>query len=163
MNLDTLMEVQNQNNQPPNSELLNAEVSQNHVIKQNLESSSESEEPDEFDNYVVEKVKAVTELILNNCAEDRAKSTDIINKIESIINSQDKVIQGGTIARLLQAVQTRAEINSTAVKMMEACGKILSARKGGNKNVINNTNLAKSNSTNSLIELLQSGINQLGD
>ena len=160
MNLDNLMEVQNptsiQNNVP--------EPVVNHSIKQDLKSASEEVEPsDEFDSYVVDKVKAVTELILSNCAEDRAKSTDIINRIETIIESQDRVIQGGTIARLLQAVQTRAEINSTAVKMMEACGKILSARKGGNKNVINNTNNTTSNASNSLIDLLQNGIDQLGE
>lgn len=120
------------------------------------------EDGDQFDEFVVEKVKSVTELILSNCAEDRAKATDVINKIEDIIASQHHVIQGGTVSRLLQAIQTRADINQTAVKMMEACGKILSARKGGTKNVINNTN-APANTSNTLISILQEGLDKMGD
>lgn len=128
------------------------------IIKQ---STAPEEEGDEFDEFVVEKVKAVTELILSNCAEDRAKATDVINKIENIISNQHQVIQGGTVSRLLQAIQTRADINTTAVKMMEACGKILSARKGGTKNVINNTN-APTNTSSTLINILQEGLDKMG-
>jgi hypothetical protein len=129
------------------------------LIKQST--AAPEEEGDEFDEFVVEKVKAVTELILSNCAEDRAKATDVINRIETIITSQHQVIQGGTVSRLLQAIQTRADINTTAVKMMEACGKILSARKGGTKTTITNTN-APTSTSSTLINILQEGLDKMG-
>lgn len=128
------------------------------VIKQQL--SSPEEEVDEFDQFVVGRVKDVTELILSNCAEDRSKASEVIAKIEALIESQHHVIQGGTISRLLQAIQTRADINTTAVKMMEACGKILSARKGPAKNVITNTN-APTNTSATLIGILQEGLDKM--
>lgn len=158
MNLDQMIES-------PQSQLPQAtnnitKENETQVVKENT--VPPPEEVDEFDKFVVDKVQLVTETILSNCAEDRAKATDIITQIEKTLSEQGKVIQGGTIARLLQAIQTRADINSTAVKMMEACGKILSARKGGAKTTITNNNQPTSTS-NTLISLLQEGIDAMGD
>lgn len=162
MNLDQVLEQ----NQPqtilppePNVTTDDSFGSETQVIKEVLAPPTEPEDP--FDEYVVGKVKQVTETILANCAEDRAKATEVIKEIEEIITKQGRIIQGGTISRLLQAVQTRADINSTAVKMMEACGKIMSARKGGAKTTITNTN-QPTNSGNTLISILQEGLDKLG-
>jgi len=153
------MEQNQPQNQPQTIQQNNEFNQDTQIIKQNT--NVQKEESDEFDKFVVEKVQLVTETILSNCSEDRAKATQIIERIETIIASQDRIIQGGTISRLLQAIQTRADINTTAVKMMEACGKILSARKSGSKTTITNNN-QPTNSSNTLINILQQGIDAMG-
>lgn len=121
------------------------------------ESDEEPEVVDEFEKFVIEQAYALTDLVLANCEEDRAEATASINMIKELISSQDKVVHGGTISRLLQAIDTRSGISLTVVKMMETQAKILSARKGPAKQVNNTTN-ATAVGNNTLIEILEAGL-----
>jgi hypothetical protein len=119
------------------------------------ESDASKEEPDEFEQFVLQNAVDLTNLVIDNCKEDRDKVTEVITMIENLIHSQDKIIHGGSIGRLIQAIDTRSNINATVVKVLESQAKILSARKGPSKNTINNNNAVGGDA---LIALLESGI-----
>lgn len=113
---------------------------------------------DEFEEFVTEKAQALTELVLSQCEEDRAEATEAINMIKDLIKSQDKVVHGGTLQRLLQAIDTRSGINMILVKALESQAKILSARKGPSKHINNNNTTTVE--SKSLIQMLESGLKQ---
>lgn len=115
---------------------------------------------DEFEQYVVEKSQALTDLVLANCAEDREEASVAIQMIKDLIASQDKVVHGGTLQRLLQAIDTRAGITQTVVKVLESQAKILSARKGPSKSITNNSNTSIGNAD--LVAMLESGMRKKG-
>lgn len=131
----------------------------------NISSNSLSEEPeeldkeeveDEFEKFVIQNAIDLTNLVVSNCNEDRQKATEVIEMIEGLIKSQDKIIHGGSIGRLIQAIDTRSGITATVVKVLESQAKILSARKGPSKNIVNNTNTTAGG--DALIAILESGM-----
>lgn len=131
-----------------------------HTVRQNLiaveaKETEDEEVVDEFEEFVIEKAQSLTELVLSNCAEDRQEATAAINMIKELIASQDKIIHGGSLSRLLQAIDTRSSINMIIVKALESQAKILSARKGPSKHITNNTNTNVE--SKSLIQMLESG------
>lgn len=111
---------------------------------------------DEFEKFVIQNAIDLTNLVVNNCNEDRKKATEVIEMIEGLIRSQDKIIHGGSIGRLIQAIDTRSSINATVVKVLESQAKILSARKGPSKNIVNNNNTTAGG--DALIAILESGM-----
>src|SRR5690606_4084644 len=110
-----------------------------------------------FEEFVISQVHALTEQVLSNCAADREEATAAIDMIKSLINSQDKVVHGGTISRLIQAIDTRSSVTMTVVKMLETQAKILSARKGPSKQINNNTTTTAVGN-NTLISILEAGL-----
>ena len=131
-------------------------------ISQKILTSREEEaqeERDEFEDFVIEQAQKLTGLVLDHCAEDREEATNAINLIKDLIESQDKVIHGGSLQRLIQAIDTRAGITSTVVKAMEAQAKILSSRKGPAKTVTNN-NTSNTAIGNDLISILEQGMKE---
>ena len=121
----------------------------------------EEDDRDEFEEYVIEKAQALTELVLTNCHEDREEATAAIQMIKDLIQSQDKVVHGGTLQRLLQAIDTRSGINQTIVKVLESQAKILSARKGPSKNITNNSTTTAVGSAG-LVAMLENGLKHKG-
>jgi len=129
------------------------------VISQSILKNDQPEDEeitDEFEEFVIEKARTLTELVLSNCEEDRNEATAAIQLIKDLITSQDRVVHGGTISRLIQAIDTRSSINMTIVKALESQAKILSARKGPTKQITNNNNTAVGSS--SLISILEAGM-----
>jgi len=129
------------------------------IISQSSSSTAESDidEPDELDDFVVTNVQLVAERVLSAALEDREEATQAINRIKKLIDSQNHNIHGGSLQRLLQAIQTRADINNTSVKMMEACAKVLTARKAGKPKNITNTTTNTTSLGNQLITVLEKG------
>lgn len=125
-------------------------------IIQETDDQIDEDDRDEFEEYVIEKAQALTELVLSNCAEDREEATAAINMVKDLIVSQDKVVHGGTLQRLLQAIDTRSGINQTIVKVLESQAKILSARKGPSKNITNNSSTSVGSA--GLVAMLENGM-----
>jgi len=149
---------------PQVGELMEQESSSQKVtqrIIQETDDQIEEDDRDEFEDYVIEKAQAITNLVLTNCAEDREEATAAIQMIKDLIQSQDKVVHGGTLQRLLQAIDTRSSISQTVVKVLESQAKILSARKGPSKNITNNsTNTAVGSA--GLVAMLENGMKSKG-
>lgn len=127
------------------------------VIKQDL--GDDKEESDPYEDFVLGKVFSVSDEILKNCREDRAKASEAIKLIEDLIHNNHKIVQGGSLSRLVQAIQTRSNVDMIQVKLLETLGKILTARKGSTKIINNNTNRGTSNN---LINILQDGMKNAG-
>lgn len=145
----------------PLGELVGPDRKATQIVSQKILQENEEqvdEIKDDYEEFVISKARELTELVLKNCAEDREEASSAIIRIKELIESQDKVIHGGSLQRLLQAIETRANITSTVVKAMEASAKILSSRKGPAKTVNNNT----SNTAigNDLISILEKGMQQ---
>ena len=130
-------------------------ISSNSVAVPDAEADAD-EITDEFEDFVLHNAVELTNLVISNCKEDRQKATDVIEMIEELIRSQDKIIHGGSIGRLIQAIDTRSNINTTVVKVLESQAKILSARKGPSKNIVNNTQATATGDM--LISILESGL-----
>lgn len=139
---------------PPAPEPFTGHVVSSSILT-NTNSATDDDKKDEYEEYVIEKARSITELILSNCEEDRAEATKAIKLIKELINSQDKNIHGGSLSRLIQAIDTRSNISMIVVKALESQAKILAARKGPAKSTITNTNLATSGN---LIDVLEAGM-----
>lgn len=80
------------------------------------------------------QLEAVTDEVLRACRSDRQETQDVIGLLRSQID--DAINKGVAPNRmwvdgLVQAVEVKANINSTAVKIMEANAKMLAATKSG--------------------------------
>lgn len=91
------------------------------------------------------KLDDVTDEILASCRSDRQEAQDVINmfrnEIEQSIN-QNRPPQRMYVDGLVQAVEVKANINMTAVKIIEANAKMLAATKVTGNVMVNNVNVA---------------------
>lgn len=140
---------------PPAPEPFTGHVVSSSTLTNTNSATDDDDKKDEYEEYVIEKARSITELILSNCEEDRAEATKAINLIKNLIDSQDRNIHGGSLSRLIQAIDTRSNISMIIVKALESQAKILAARKGPAKSTITNTNLATSGN---LIDVLEAGM-----
>lgn len=91
------------------------------------------------------KLDSVTDEILDACRSDRQEAQDVINmfrnEIEQSIN-QSRPPSRMYVDGLVQAVEVKANINMTAVKILEANAKMLAATKVTGNNVMVNNNVS---------------------
>jgi hypothetical protein len=126
-----------------------------------VESNAEVPEPEPAIVDLREQFKQfdiVTDEILQGARSDRQETQDAINLMRGEI---DKAINGGAhpsrmyVDNLVKALEVKATINQTAVKIMEAKAKMLAATKVGisvNTNI--QTNVATGSSDQGLVDLL---------
>lgn len=105
----------------------------------------------------LDQLDGVTKDVLQACQSDRQEAQDVINvlrrQIDNAIN-QNQAPQRMYVDGLVKAVEVKAGINATAVKMMEGVSKMLAATKAGVN--IQNNNLQVSGSE--LDELLSQDV-----
>lgn len=98
-------------------------------------------------NIYLEKIDGVADEVLQACRSDRQEAQDVINMLR---NQCDQAHQKNQLpARmyidgLVKAVEVKANINTNAVKAMEAVAKMIAATKAGI--MVNNNNLQVSGS-----------------
>ncbi len=97
------------------------------------------------------KLDGVTDEILTACRADRQEAQDVIHllrdQIEQSLN-KNQLPSRMYIDGLVQAVEVKANINMTAVKIIEANAKMLAATKVTGNNVMVNNNLNVANGAN---------------
>ncbi len=88
-----------------------------------------------------DRLDGVTDEILNACRSDRQETQDVISmlrhEIEQSLN-QNKDPARMFVDGLVKAIEVKANINMTAVKMMEANSKMLAAIKASTNVQVNN-------------------------
>lgn len=98
-------------------------------------------------NRYLEQLDGVTTEVLQACRSDRQEAQDVINmlrtRIDQAINNNQNP-QRMYVDGLVKAVEVKAGINATAVKMMEGVSKMLASVKAGIN--IQNNNLQVSGS-----------------
>lgn len=96
-------------------------------------------------NKYFARLDGVTEEILSSCRSDRQEAQDVIQmlrqQIEESLN-QNKTPSRMFIDGLVKAVEVKANINMTAVKIMEANAKMLASVKASTNVSVNNQNVS---------------------
>lgn len=97
-------------------------------------------------NDISKKLKQldeVTERILKSCEDDRSQAQEAIDlikgEIERTLDAQNRP-PAAFVEGLIKAIEVKAGINLTAVKIMEANAKMLAATKTGSSVTVNNNN-----------------------
>ncbi len=90
-------------------------------------------EPEAVDiTKYLRRLDDVTDDVLKACKADRAETQDLINllrdQVENAIGTGSK-LSTGIIESLVKAIEVKSNINTTAVKMIEANAKTLAATK----------------------------------
>ena len=103
-----------------------------HIISTKNDSST-SIQPEAVDiTKYLRRLDDVTDDVLKACKTDRAETQDLINllrdQVENSISTGSK-ISTGIIESLVKAIEVKSNINTTAVKMIEANAKTLAATK----------------------------------
>lgn len=105
----------------------------------------------------MDKLDGVTDEILNACRSDRQEAQDVIHmlrrEIEQSINN-NKQPSRMYVDGLVKAVEVKANINMTAVKMIEANAKMLATTKAGMNVQVNNNNLSVAGNDKDLERIL---------
>lgn len=93
----------------------------------------------------LDRLDGVTDEILGACRSDRQEAQDVIQmfrqEIEQALN-QNKAPSRMFVDGLVKAVEVKANINMTAVKMMEANAKMLASMKATTSVQVNNQNVS---------------------
>lgn len=101
---------------------------------------SEIDDTVNFQKYLIELDDVTTE-VLQACRSDRQEAQDVINllrkEVDDAIN-KNKQPSRMFIDGLVKAVEVKAGINATAVKMMDSVAKVLASTKSG-INIQNNS------------------------
>lgn len=90
------------------------------------------------------RLDGVTDEILNACRSDRQEAQDVINMLRGEIDKSLNKSQAPSrmfVDGLVKAVEVKANINMTAVKMMEANSKMLAAMKATMNVQVTNQNV----------------------
>ena len=117
----------------PVDELLPTDARRLDIPSPQLIASENDEDVVNFQKYLIE-LDGVTQEVLQACRADRQEAQDVINmlrkKVDAAINkNQDpsRMFVDG----LVKAVEVKAGINATAVKMMDSVAKVLASTKSG--------------------------------
>ncbi len=81
-----------------------------------------------------ERLDAVTDEILHGCRADRQEAQDVINMLRSAVDEARAASRDPSrmyVDGLVKAIEVKSNINSTAVKILEANAKMLAATKAG--------------------------------
>lgn len=124
-----------------------------------------SEEPT-VPNDVAKKLKQldeVTDNILKACEDDRKQAQEAIDlikgEIEGSLRNQSRP-PAAFVEGLIKAIEVKAGINLTAVKIMEANAKMLAATKAGTSLTVNNNNSMASASLSELLSQPMSSMDE---
>lgn len=103
-----------------------------HIIStENPNNASVEPEAVDITKYL-RRLDDVTDDVLKACKADRAETQDLINllrdQVENAIGTGSK-LSTGIIESLVKAIEVKSNINTTAVKMIEANAKTLAATK----------------------------------
>jgi len=108
------------------------------------------------------RLDGVTDEILGACRSDRQEAQDVIQmfrqEIEQALN-QSKAPSRMFIDGLVKAVEVKANINMTAVKMMEANAKMLASMKATTSVQVNNQNVSVTGNDHDLERILDEPMN----
>lgn len=117
-------------------------------------------------NDVAKKLKQldeVTDNILKACADDRKQAQEAIDlikgEIEGSIRNNNRPASS-YVEGLIKAIEVKAGINLTAVKIMEANAKMLAATKAGTSLTVNNSNSMASASLSELLSQPMSSMDE---
>lgn len=107
------------------------------------ESVNKVESPDELVDYqkYLERLDQVTEDVLGACKKDRAEAQGVIDLMRDLIDTkigENRAPDKASVDGLVKAVEVKASINMTAVKMLEANAKMLAIYKPSSKVQLNN-------------------------
>ncbi len=109
------------------------------------------------------QLEEVTDSILSACSDDRRQAQEAIDLIKGEICKnleKDQRPPAAYVEGLIKAIEVKAGINLTAVKIMEANAKMLAATKAGASINVNNANTL---SNVSLTELLSQPISPMDE
>lgn len=108
-------------------------------------------------NKYLNRLDNVTEEILTACRADRQEAQDVIqmlrHEIEQSLNSS-RAPARMFVDGLVKAVEVKANINSTAVKMIEANAKMLASMKANANVQVNNQNVTVAGNDSDLERIL---------
>ena len=94
-------------------------------------------------NKKMQQLEEVTDNILSACSDDRRQAQEAIDLIKGEICKNlenDQRPPAAFVEGLIKAIEVKAGINLTAVKIMEANAKMLAATKAGASISVNNNN-----------------------
>lgn len=126
----------------------NAITESSFAVNQEIKPSTAPEQQTPFSvdfNKYFDRLDGVTDEILGACRSDRQEVQDTIQLCRGQID--DAIQKGREPARmfvdgLVKAIEVKANVNMTAVKMMEANSKMLAAIKASGGIQVNNQNLS---------------------
>ena len=104
-----------------------------------------------------DRMEDVTENVLDCAKNDRAQAEAAILMMQDAIetaHSQNKPASKTYVEGLIKAIEVKASINTTVVKIMEANAKMFAATKSGLQLNINNNNSNSTVSSDELVNLL---------
>ena len=112
------------------------------------------------------KLDSVTDEILISCRSDRQEAQDVINllrdQIERSLN-QNQLPSRMYVDGLVAAVEVKANINMTAVKIIEANAKMLAATKATGNNVLVSQNVNVAGNDSDLEKILDEPITHVDE
>lgn len=131
----------------------------------NLSEMSALNNPVDVHKYLG-KLDDVTDEILAACRSDRQEAQDVIHllrgQIEQSLNKSqqpNRMYVDGLVA----AVEVKANINMTAVKIIEANAKMLAATKAAVNNVMVNQSVSVANADNDLVKILDEPLTKMDE
>jgi hypothetical protein len=128
---DLFKELDKASDVPPPSSDLSEIVDKIETTKTLPESIKTEEKPIEIGKYL-RRLDDVTEDVLGACKADRREAQELINilkeQVEASIAGGVK-LSTGIVESLVKAIEVKSNINTTAVKMIEANAKTIAATK----------------------------------
>lgn len=112
------------------------------------------------------KLDDVTDEILAACRSDRQEAQDVIHLLRDQIElslGKSQMPSRMYVDGLVAAVEVKANINMTAVKIIEANAKMLAATKATANNVLVNQNVSVGNNDSDLVKILDEPLTKMDE
>jgi hypothetical protein len=139
--LDALFQELDDESDEPNDALNIPEASEKKAPEQSIILKAEPQSPPVDVIKYHAKLDIVTEEVLTACKQDRAEIQEVVNLMfDEIREDRDngRIPSRGYTDNLTKLLETKANVNMMAVKIMEVNAKMLAATKAGSLTVNNN-------------------------
>jgi len=139
--LDALFQELDDESDEPNDALNIPEASEKKAPEQPIILKAEPQSPPVDVIKYHAKLDIVTEEVLTACKQDRAEIQEVVNLMfDEIREDRDngRIPSRGYTDNLTKLLETKANVNMMAVKIMEVNAKMLAATKAGSLTVNNN-------------------------